>query len=175
MRKRGAYQKQKEQFNRISNVLISLLLGLLVIALFVSIVQSICTLGEIADGTLCEYSGEYTITKTRLSRNTVYLFTLGNGDRIHIAPEYLENISEMESSTELRFRYSTLIGVVPWGTHIAVSIEATDDDFVFLSEVTSKSDILMRIVLYIIFIVLILLIPLLLFLDWGLVNKRKIR
>ena len=175
MKKRGAYQKRKELINRVSRVAAVIVSVVIVFVFLAAVVQNICALREVEDGTLREYSGGYTYSLRKTRHNASYSFVLENGDKIVVNSRLLENKDAIELSSKLSFRYSNATGIIPWGGRICVSIESTDGSTVVLAEDVLKDDLTGRTIIYSILAVLIFTIALFQVCVWVLLNKKLIK
>lgn len=139
MGKPGEYQRRKERRQRITDLIVGVLMAAIVLFLIYNIIQSAVNVYDIDNGTLNTYSGGYTYEIRHGTRNISYVFSLDNGDKITALPELTQNEDVWELHSELVFQYSTMPATF-FGVYSAVSITSQDGETVFLSGKDSRSE-----------------------------------
>jgi len=142
--------------------MIALVFLLLMLSYFLAFsIHNLIVCRNIHSGNLKEYSGSFNITKVQRTRNTVYFFTLENGDVIRAIPELIEHGESITQFTNLRFTYATPKSGFP-PAYTGVEITEQEGTAVFLTPENASEEAQKGAALGIIFfaIVLALIIPL---------------
>ena len=130
---RGEYQKKKERKEKFSAI-VSISFFLVAIWLFSYLaVHSVVNVQDIDHNRLNTYAGEYEYRVKVHRRGATYIFTLGNGDEIHVSRSDVRNVDQLREHQHLVVRYSTTYSNPLYRFYGAVSITSVDGTVEFVN------------------------------------------